>query len=356
MRILKYMNVLLSKFGRQPISDKSASFLGLSLAFVSAILLVFRSLNPTVSTLSNVVIVTTGVTGILILLWFFPKSQVEGVTFDESDKRFTAEGEARKTLATVVGGMAFLATFYVSWSTFTVEREKTTMEEYKTGIEEVFGKEGYSKIAGAIVLERLAKSSPTDSDGIYGVLSQSLRDSRQDDFDQRAAIHPEFPPRADYDVNNAVAIIGRRFPSGASKEHRAYLNGADLRGITVNRLHFEWAVFEESKLQGAHFYHSFLSHADFINASAQPVEVRTGGIPPTLSGPIDEETVFRTPEKSVPYQTTFYCVDLSDANLSGSGSNFEGVSFAYSNLRNAHLEWADLRGAKFGNSNLSDAH
>jgi hypothetical protein len=61
-----------------------------------------------------VFVAAAGVCGVLILLWFFPKAQVGAIPFEKPDAKLAAEGEVRKTLAQMIAGIAFLATFYVS--------------------------------------------------------------------------------------------------------------------------------------------------------------------------------------------------------------------------------------------------
>lgn len=337
---------------RLAVSPTVASTAGFAIAIVSVLLLSFRSLDRTLSTYSSVVLVIFGVAGILMLLWFFPKTQVNKIPFEKPEQRFAAEADSRKTLAQAIGGVAFLATFYVSWSSFTVEREKTTTEEFTKGVEQLFSQQQYSRIGGAISLEKLAKSSPEDSDHIYQVLSQSLRDSHQDDLESKANLHPRYLLVADSSTNTILAVLGRRFAGQTPQTERINLVGADLRAVKADAFHLEWTDFDQADIRGGSFFGTKLNNAEMLNVSAQALEVPDPSLkaPPAIDATdCQDADLF----KYALHHTLFNSVDLSDAILSG--SNLQHAAFTGSSLRGSHLQGTNFRWATFNKTDFTGA-
>jgi len=72
----------------------------------------------------------------LVIVWVVPKIQVSGLKADGLD-RFEQENEARKTLATIVGGAAVIATIYSTTMTLDATREGQLTDRYAKAVEQL---------------------------------------------------------------------------------------------------------------------------------------------------------------------------------------------------------------------------
>ena len=76
---------------------------------------------------------TSGVSGgwsfALAVLWKVPQWQVRNVTDLAPKERFDRVNEARKTLATILGGLAFLVGGFFTWQSLKVARENLKVSQ-----------------------------------------------------------------------------------------------------------------------------------------------------------------------------------------------------------------------------------
>jgi hypothetical protein len=91
-----------------------------------------KALNP-----GLIALVAVAGGALLLLLWFVPKLQVRRLGQANSTEHFSAENEARKSLAQIFGGIAFLATFYVSWANYNIEADKEVTETFGKAVEQL---------------------------------------------------------------------------------------------------------------------------------------------------------------------------------------------------------------------------
>jgi len=297
--------------------------------------------------------------GICLVLWLVPKLQAARVGPDGSKDRFDSENEARKSLAQLLGGITFLATFYITWSNFSVEKDKAYAEEFAKAVEQLSRTDIPERIGGAYGLERLSRSSPKDYDNVVEILTETIRSDTQVDFEKRTFEAPLIIPSANKDKGRIFRILGRRVKLSTGREDGLRLNGADLRGVDGHEGHFEWAVFDDSDLRTANFYHAHLSHAEFINAN--------GNVLPVSDPKLAEQNKLQIEQRAkssnkcdVPGSLTsqlrdvsFTSADLSDAIFAE--GKFQGASFNDAVLARAHFENAQLQRAKFIDSDLTGA-
>jgi uncharacterized protein YjbI with pentapeptide repeats len=332
---------------------------GVVLAAGSIAVLTIRSIDLTPKVLATAFLVLLGCVGICLLLWFAPKLQAARAGLAGPKDRFDSENEARKGLAQLLGGIAFLATFYVTWNNFSIERDKTYAEEFAKAVEQLSSKDIPERIGGAYGLERLSRSSPNDYDNAIEILTETIRGDDQPDFETRVFAAPSVIPVANKDKGRIFRILGRRAKVSTDIETGLRMNDADLRGVDGRNGHFEWAIFNDSDLRTATFYRAYLAHAEFVDADASvfPVpdpelaERNKGQIAQSAKSPFNcvAPGFFTSQLRAV----TFTSADLSDAILSG--GKFQGASFNQAVLQRTNFDGSELQRATFVDADLTNA-
>jgi hypothetical protein len=269
--------------------------------------------------------------GILVfILWVVPKRQASGVTQDAAT-RFDKENEARKTLATILGGLAIVITFYSTLATLHTTQEGQITDRYTKAIEEL-GAEATDgpklevRLGGIYALDRIAKDSPKDRQTVDEVLSAYLRRNavvKPLDVSQQPVGNQN---RVDYQA--IIRILGSRGKRSADADDKPInLAGVDLTGLSFAGGNYENADFESARLANTNFQKVALSGALLFDADLQGS-------------------------------------DLREANLTGAdlrGSKLEDAKLGGAILHNTHLERASflrarLPGTDFSGANLEDAH
>ena len=290
--------------------------------------------------------------GVLVIatLWKVPQWQVAHAQDIEPKDRFNSENEARRTLATILGGFILLFGIFGSFQSLQLTRyaqessrlarEGQIAERFAKAIEQLGAVEATGakkmvvRVGGIYALERIADESERDHWPIMEVLctyvrtvapikrQQSTREKQASSQRPNSSVdeHPEA------DVQAILTVLGRR----DSKYERLgqYLNlsdtnvtGAYLSGAHLRRATLSGANLGRADLSGADLSGAYLSDADLSGASL---------VGATLSGAYFGGAYFRG-------------ADLSGAYLSGaylSGAYLGGAHFFKANLRGAYLSEA----------------
>jgi uncharacterized protein YjbI with pentapeptide repeats len=327
----------------------------LGMVLLISSLVIVWSWSPQSGVVSSEIVAwsAAAVAGVLLLLWFVPKLQVRNLAAVDADKRFNSENEARKSLAQIFGGIAFLATFYVSWANYNVEADKEVTETLETAVTQLSSEQPSVRIGGAYILERLSKSSPKDYGTIIAMLAQAVRDQSLKEGKGRATIDESLRPgeslKAPEDVESLIAILGRRSHISIGGDDRLNLENSDISGVRGRNLNFQWAYLVGSQMRAAYLYGAHLENAELIDVQADVVHVRkvsaTPGKPDSCIDP-----KFNTHDL---LPATFSCGHLNQATLVN--GHFEGASFDHADLRGAKLTGGNFQRAKFVHANLFQA-
>jgi hypothetical protein len=121
--------------------------------------------------------------GGLLILWKVPQWQVARVKELDSKERFDKRNEARKTLATILGGVAFFTGGYFTWRNFSlaqeslrVSRQGQIADRFTKAIEQLGATDSDSKRLGGIYsLEAIANDSQSFHWPVMEVLSAYVR-------------------------------------------------------------------------------------------------------------------------------------------------------------------------------------
>ena len=300
-----------------------------------------------------------------VILWKVPKWQVAHVNGLDSMQRFDRENEARKTLATILGGVVVLLGGLATWRNLRLAQEslRTSQEgqitdRFTKAIEQLGAVDGSGKkklevrLGGIYALERIANQSERDYWPIIEVLSTYVRENaprkpqESTQENQASAVPPPREtqestqenqasaplPRPTADIQAILTVLGRRDRKYERKGQVLDLTHTDVRGADLRKANLSGADLRGAILSGAHLSGAILGGAilggaDLILANLSGADLREANLRKALLGE----------------------ADLSRANLSRANLGEAILSRAYlswANLGGAYLPWADLSRAK----------
>jgi hypothetical protein len=215
------------------------------------------------------------------------------------DKKFELRDGARKTWIQIVGGVAFLIGFYLTYQSLGVSklaqetaRETQFSNSFATATDYLGAPDLETRLGGVYALERLAEDSDASEDDrkirqVIEVLCAYVRKhapSKPETVILPAkAGAPDPPPRAPAaDVQAILTVLGRQtrtpesvregiyiYPLYETDLRYANLHGADLRRANLWRSNLQGADLSEAKLQGAYFGETNLQGANLSDANLE---------------------------------------------------------------------------------------
>jgi hypothetical protein len=263
----------------------------------------------------------------ILLVWLVPKWQIRRVS-SSPERQLELENEARKTVAQIVGGAAFLIGLYFTAQTLRIGQESLRVnqegqitERFTKAIEQLGSKEHQIRLGGIYALERIARDSERDHAPIIEVLTAYVREkapiqrqTKSSGDPVKAAVEPK---KLATDVQAILTVLGRRTPTFAKWETlRLDLEGTDLHGAELDGANLQGAIFVGANLQGANLRGANLQGANLSGA--------------TLQGAFLSEANLQE-------------VDLAGANLQEAflrGANLQGANLSGATLRGANLQAA----------------
>jgi hypothetical protein len=307
--------------------------LKVSVVFVCASLAILcweflRLFRPNLDTLA--ILVGAGILSAIFIMWA-PKLQILRLRFRSDIERFNAENEARKTVATVIGGLAIFVSFYTSQRQLGVQQQVQFTDRYSRAIDEIAASDSTGsprlavRVGGLYVLEQIMDTSEAQHASIVDVLCAYIRDNST-----QKALQPDNGTRGD--VRVALTILGRRNREMEfSADHKRKLG-------LLKSLIFERQITDSFS---ARFVPPKLDLSDSNLPYVELSQLVLGGA--SLSG------------AHLPYcraiLSDLTAVDFSNADLSGCtlASVLDGANFA-----NANLQLATVSG-KVSNVNFQGA-
>jgi uncharacterized protein YjbI with pentapeptide repeats len=287
-----------------------------------------RLLHPSIDTPS--ILVGAVILSAICIVWA-PKLQILRLRFRTNIERFNAENEARKTIATVIGGLAIFASFYISQRQLGVQQQVQFTDRYSKAIEEIAASDSSGsptlavRVGGLYVLEQIMDTSEAQHASIVDVLCAYIRDNST-----QKALQPDNGTRGD--VRVALTILGRR-----NREMEFSADRKRSLGI-LKTLIFERQITDSFS---SRFVPPKLDLSDSNLPYVELNQMVLGGA--NLSG------------AHLPYCTAILsdltAVDFSNADLSACtlASALDGADFA-----NANLQFAAVSG-KISHVNLQGA-
>jgi uncharacterized protein YjbI with pentapeptide repeats len=291
----------------------------------------------------------------LLILWKVPHWQVGRATDLSSKERFDCINEARKTLATILGGTVLLAGFYSTWQNIKIAQEGQITDRFTKAIDQLGAvdtkgeKKVEVRLGGIYALARIADQSKKDHTPIMDVLCAYLRENdpntpskKSDDplgkvtvlGAQNRLVHTG----PSQDTQAILTVLGTRNRGYETEDYYLDLRGTNLTGANLDATNFSGADLAAANLYVAEFERADLHEADFTAAylvSAKFVRADLHG------------ATFTSANLTGAY--------LDRANLSGAGLEGADLSDAYlddADLRGAHLSGVKLRSTRFYRADL----
>ena len=281
---------------------------------------------------------------LFLMLWKVPKWQVARVNGLDSMQRFDRENEARKTLATILGGLVLLGGAYFTWRNIKLLQEGQITDRFTKAIEQLGAADASGKkklevrLGGIYALERIANQSERDHWPIVEVLSTYVRENAPRKKQESTQENQEVAlARPAADIQAILTVLGRRDRKYERKDQRLDLANADIRLANLLGANLTWANLILADLSGAHLWGANLLGANLTGAHL------TGA---SLSGANLTGASLREAHLN---EARLIGADLSGADLSGadlSGADLSGAHLTGANLREAHLSGANLGWAK----------
>jgi hypothetical protein len=278
----------------------------------------------------NVVAALVIVAVILYALWRVPRLQAMRSTVN-----FERENEARKTLATIIGGAVVVLGIFVSFNTLVLSTEGQITDRLTKAVEELGSQNLEIRIGGIYALERIARDSDRDYTTVLEILTAYVRnhaprkattvtpDSSSRRPPIRGKIVPD-EPRMSADIQAILTVLGRR------RYHDEWenidLSNTDLHNANFSQLNFSGAIFDNSDLSGAltfqtDFHRAYLTHAKVAQANLNFLNITDADCSGT---------------------------DFTGSSFTGAdatGAEFQGANFKEANLEGFIMANADLRAA-----------
>jgi len=294
-----------------------------------------------------------------VALWKIPQLQVRNVQGLVPKEQFNSENEARKTLATILGGIVVVAGLYFTWQTVQIAREGQVTDRFTKAIEQLGAVDASGKkklevrLGGIYALERIANQSEKDYWPIMEVLTAYVRENAprkpEVPFPDSATQILNAPQPLATDILAILTVLGRRDRSKEPAGKSLDLSATDLEG----------AVFTGKYLRNANFNRANLRMADFGGASLDNADFR--GVSLAVANLVGASLVGADFGKADLRRTKCKFASLRNAKIiwaDVTGGDFSGADLRNTTIEGnfvANLSGADLRGAKLSNGYLNEA-
>jgi len=276
--------------------------------------------------------------GIFLLLWFLPKWQIKKTGIVRVEDQFSAENEARKTLAQIFGGAAIIIGLIFSWQTIESQRktlelqrddlniakEQQITERFTRAIEQLGSEKLEVRLGGIYSLERIAKDSPNDHWTIVEILTTYAKDKSNGESKETVKSttngNDAESPSVKTDIQAIMTVLGRRNRENDKKDAVLNLQGVNLKGAQLSEYDFAGANFQNANLTEAN-----LANTNFAKAQLQGSKLKEA-----------------------------YLVDADLESAQLTSANLEGAYLQKANLKSANLENANFKGAKLDEAILDE--
>jgi hypothetical protein len=306
--------------------------------------------------------VGAGVLVALAILWKVPQWQVGPVRGLEPKERFGCNNEARKTLATILGGALLLTGGYLTWRNFNLAREGQITDRFSKAIEQLGAVDARGekklevRLGGIYALERIANDSERDHWPVMEVLCAYVRvnaRTQRENPPSKEQKHKKptpanqastTPPRPDEDIQTILTVLGRRdrtHEQGNVLNLGTALRGADLQGADLRKADLSNANLEGTDLGGAALSEAILRRVHLRGAFLPGADLRRA----ILSGAALSQADL---SKAYLSEAHLNGVALNEANLNGAlfyKADLSGADLTFADVSGADLTFADLGGA-----------
>ena len=294
---------------------------------------------------------------VIVILWKVPQWQVAHYQGLSSKDWLDEVNEARKTIATILGGLVLLAGGFATWrnlklaqESLRVSQEGQITDRFTKAIEQLGAvkdkgeKKLEVRLGGIYALERIANDSERDHWPIMEVLCTYVRENARapsrGENPPSEVQKPTNPTKDDEpstpvrplaaDVQAILTVLGRRNRKYERKDQTLDLQHVDIRRADLAEANLSGAFVNRANLHKANLYKANLSGA-FLRANLTKAQLIEANL----------------------CKADLQGADLSSAILSG--ANLSGAVLYTADLSGARLPMANLAGARLSGANLSGA-
>ncbi len=321
----------------------------------------------------------------LAILWKVPQWQVRPVSDLAPKERFDRVNEARKTLATILGGITLLAGGFLTWrnvkvaqdtlkvsqdsalisgKTLEVSKEGQITDRFTKAIEQLgaVNEKGKKKLevrlGGIYALEGIANESEELHWSIMEVLCTYVRENApapskpKIPLTEAVAVTVLPPTHPAADIQAILNVLGRRDREYEQEDQhldlrRTDLRGADLRGANLGKANLGGAILADALFDHANLSAVMLNEAHLEGATLMYANLSLAN----LSGSHLKRAHLYAANLS---EARILDADLSEVLLSG--SNLSGAWIGPAHLHGTFLDRANLSGVKFAGADLSGVY
>ena len=299
----------------------------------------------------------------LLLVIYLPRQQAKKLKESTVEKKLEFENETRRTMIQILGGIAFISTFYFSYKTYILSNEQQITNRFTETIKLLSNENKEIRIGALYALERLSKDSEKDKISILQIINAYVRNhaprvtkdlfkqyidsakAADDDEYSCSYFHPSnkiyvFHPdttKQELDIQVAITILGT--------------NNFGLLPLNFTNLDFRAINFRELNLSNSDFSYCDLTSDDFGKAVLDSCK---------FDRAVANKTIFATAKirkssfaTSLLQEANFYQADLSNSHFSA-GSCCYDCQFGEAIFRNGDIRSVDLRRALFWDADLTN--
>jgi uncharacterized protein YjbI with pentapeptide repeats len=318
----------------------------------------------------------------VLALWLLPSWEIRQWSAIEAKDQFSSVNEARRTIATILGGLVVLVGAYFTWRNVAIAKEGQITDRFTKAIEQLGAVDGDGKpkievrLGGIYALARIGRQYQSDwpiCDVFCAYVRQNSPNHTPADSD--GSLDATVKPGADieailrflssYDVADRptldlshVDLRNLQLPNASLREvnlsfsnlsgatlREANLDGADLRRANISFAIIEHAKLRDTKMNNILMHSTQLGWSDLSGSDLSYAQVRATRLQSTVLARVNLQFA----ELSHAFMGG---VDLSHADLAGATLN--EVNLGRANLANATLRGAEVGSVKFGQANLSN--
>lgn len=289
--------------------------------------------------------------------------------YDEILRVASTRNSIRGTIAQIVAGLAFVATFIQSSINFSADyRQKSdlaTSDQFAKAFSQLrdASSNPWVTIGSFHMLSNVAEKDPRYHDSVYAAMAQYVVSQSRRDCGMTAANGND--PTNEYRKSQYMPDEAVRAATRLILERSADDRGRrqlDLEGACLTRADafatkgFSWTYMPGAKLLGISAAYAKIADADLRGVEAGVVHNASWSEYQNLGAWSLHNDV--SPEKLAPLRANFENAKFENVSLQGAGfegANFQGVTFIDSRLAGTNFELADMRGASFVGSDLNGA-
>jgi uncharacterized protein YjbI with pentapeptide repeats len=318
----------------------------------------------------------------VMVLWLLPKWEVAHWPGIAPKDQFSSVNEARKTIATILGGLVVFLGAYFTWRNISIAKEGQITDRFTKAIEQLGAVHSDGKprlevrLGGIYALARMARQYQSDWP-IIEVFCAYVRQNAPNTSSANVSERPDETTKPQADIEAILTFLSSydspdkhtldlsradlrnlNLPKARLREvdfsatnlsganlREAELSGANLGGASLNFTALENAILRNAKLTRASMCYTELGWADLRDADLSEAKL--------TSTRLGSAVLARAKLLFTELQDAFLGgADLSDADLGGATLN--EVNLGHANLTNAKLSGADVGSVKFTGSVLTN--